>query len=60
MKNRQWLLARRPDGAIKDSDFNFVETETSGPAAAGGPATLLISPRRRRRQQADRLNICPQ
>src|ERR1700722_4260539 len=25
MKNRQWLLARRPRGAIQDSDFNFVE-----------------------------------
>src|SRR6478609_7814783 len=31
MKNRQWLLARRPDGAIKDSDFNFVETEAPTP-----------------------------
>jgi len=27
MKNRQWLLARRPQGAIQDSDFNFVETD---------------------------------
>lgn len=27
MKNRQWLLARRPQGAIQDSDFDFVETE---------------------------------
>ena len=26
MKNRQWLLARRPEGAIQDSDFDFVET----------------------------------
>src|SRR5271163_459315 len=31
MKNRQWLLARRPDGAIKDSDFNLVETEAPIP-----------------------------
>ena len=31
MKNRQWLLARRPDGAIKDSDFDFVETEAPAP-----------------------------
>ena len=31
MKNRQWLLARRPDGAIKDSDFNFVETDAPAP-----------------------------
>ena len=27
MKNRQWLLARRPYGTIQDSDFNFVETD---------------------------------
>jgi hypothetical protein len=27
MKNRQWLLARRPLGTIQDSDFNFVETD---------------------------------
>src|SRR5271170_493582 len=31
MKNRQWLLARRPDGALKDSDFTFVETEAPAP-----------------------------
>ena len=31
MKNRQWLLARRPEGAIQDSDFNFVETEAPTP-----------------------------
>jgi NADPH-dependent curcumin reductase len=31
MKNRQWLLARRPDGALKDSDFSFVETEAPAP-----------------------------
>jgi NADPH-dependent curcumin reductase len=31
MKNRQWLLARRPDGAIKDGDFDFVETEAPAP-----------------------------
>jgi NADPH-dependent curcumin reductase len=31
MKNRQWLLACRPDGAIKDSDFNLVETEAPIP-----------------------------
>ena len=31
MKNRQWLLARRPEGAIKDADFNFVETEAPIP-----------------------------
>ena len=31
MKNRQWLLARRPQGAIQDSDFNLVETEAPMP-----------------------------
>ena len=28
MKNRQWLLARRPEGALKDSDFTFVESRS--------------------------------
>jgi NADPH-dependent curcumin reductase CurA len=31
MKNRQRLLARRPHGAIQDSDFNFVETDAPTP-----------------------------
>jgi NADPH-dependent curcumin reductase CurA len=31
MKNGQWLLARRPPGAIQDSDFNFVETDAPTP-----------------------------
>jgi NADPH-dependent curcumin reductase CurA len=31
MKNRQWLLAQRPDGAIKDSDFKLVETDVPTP-----------------------------
>jgi NADPH-dependent curcumin reductase len=31
MKNRQWLLARRPAGAIQDGDFNFVETDLPTP-----------------------------
>jgi NADPH-dependent curcumin reductase CurA len=31
MKNRQWLLACRPEGALKDSDFSFVETEVPAP-----------------------------
>jgi NADPH-dependent curcumin reductase len=31
MKNRQWLLARRPHGAIQDSDFTFVETDVPTP-----------------------------
>jgi NADPH-dependent curcumin reductase len=31
MKNRQWLLARRPHGAIQDSDFPFVETDAPKP-----------------------------
>jgi NADPH-dependent curcumin reductase CurA len=33
MKNRQWLLARRPQGAIEDSDFQFVETDVPAPGA---------------------------
>ena len=31
MKNRQWLLAQRPDGAIKDSDFKLIETDVPTP-----------------------------
>jgi NADPH-dependent curcumin reductase CurA len=31
MKNRQWLLARRPDGAVQDSDFELVETDVPTP-----------------------------
>src|SRR5271166_5083529 len=31
MKNRQWLLARRPQGAIEDNDFQFVETDAPTP-----------------------------
>ncbi len=31
MKNRQWMLARRPEGALKDSDFTFIETEAPSP-----------------------------
>jgi hypothetical protein len=31
MKNRQWLLARRPNGAIEDSDFKFVENDVPTP-----------------------------
>ncbi len=38
MKNRQWLLARRPEGALRDSDFTFVEAE----AAAPGEGEALI------------------
>src|SRR5271166_4757856 len=33
MKNRQWLLARRPHGAIQDSDFDFVEIDAPTPGA---------------------------
>ncbi len=33
MKNRQWLLARRPHGAIEDRDFTFVETDVPSPGA---------------------------
>jgi NADPH-dependent curcumin reductase CurA len=31
MKNRHWLLARRPHGAIQDSDFDFVDTDAPTP-----------------------------
>jgi len=31
MKNRQWRLARRPQGTIQDSDFDFVETDVPRP-----------------------------
>jgi NADPH-dependent curcumin reductase CurA len=31
LKNRQWLLARRPQGALRDDDFKFVETEAPTP-----------------------------
>jgi NADPH-dependent curcumin reductase len=31
LKNRQWLLARRPQGALRDDDFTFVETEAPTP-----------------------------
>ncbi len=31
MKNRQWLLARRPQGAIEDDDFQFVEADAPTP-----------------------------
>jgi NADPH-dependent curcumin reductase CurA len=44
MKNRQWLLARRPEGALKDSDFTFVESDV--PALGEGEVlarTLMLS-----------------
>ena len=45
MKNRQWLLARRPHGAIQDSDFNFVETDVAdarrGRSARAQPDAVL-------------------
>ena len=31
MKNRQWRLARRPQGMIQDSDFDFAETDAPRP-----------------------------
>ena len=31
MKNRQWLLARRPHGALQDSDFDLVESDVPTP-----------------------------
>jgi NADPH-dependent curcumin reductase len=42
MKNRQWLLARRPHGAIQDSDFNFVETDTPTPGEGEVPVRNLM------------------
>ena len=33
MRNRQWLLSRRPYGPIQDSDLNFVETDAPTPGA---------------------------
>lgn len=33
MKNRQWLLARRPQGELQDSDFQLVETDAPTPGA---------------------------
>ena len=44
MKNRQWVLARRPQGSIQDSDFNFIETDV--PALGEGDVlvrTLMLS-----------------
>ena len=38
MKNRQWLLAHRPQGDLKDSDFDFVETDAPTP----GPGEVLV------------------
>src|SRR5438105_1669533 len=32
MKNRQWLLARRPKGLVSADDFQWVETEAPAPA----------------------------
>ena len=40
MKNRQWLLARRPEGELKDSDFSLVETEA--PAPGDGEALVKV------------------
>lgn len=36
--NRQWLLAARPDGAVKDSDFRLAEA----PIPVPGPGEFLI------------------
>jgi NADPH-dependent curcumin reductase CurA len=38
LKNRQWLLARRPEGEVKESDFKFVESEA--PATGEGEALV--------------------
>jgi len=37
-KNRQWLLARRPQGAVSDSDFRLTE----GPAPAPADGEVLV------------------
>jgi hypothetical protein len=46
MKNRQWRLARRAQGAIQDSDFNFVETDapTPGGRSAGAHPYAVLRP----------------
>jgi NADPH-dependent curcumin reductase CurA len=36
--NRQWLLARRPDGMVKESDFELREV----PVPAPGPGDVLV------------------
>jgi NADPH-dependent curcumin reductase CurA len=36
--NRQWLLSRRPQGAVSRDDFNFVE----GPVPTPGPGEVLV------------------
>jgi hypothetical protein len=41
MKNRQWLLAQRPDGAIQDSDFKLVETDLPTPGSEGAQLDWL-------------------
>src|SRR6267143_4069434 len=32
MKNRQWLLARRPKGSVSAEDFQWTESEVPAPA----------------------------
>src|SRR5271155_3426689 len=41
MKNRRWLLAQRPDGAIQDSDFKLVETDV--PTPGEGQVHIMLS-----------------
>jgi NADPH-dependent curcumin reductase CurA len=36
--NRRWLLARRPEGMVRDSDFRFVEEPVGEP----GPGEVLV------------------
>jgi hypothetical protein len=44
MKNRQWLLARRPHGSIQDSDFDFVEADVPKPGEGEALVrTLMLS-----------------
>ncbi len=42
MKNRQWLLARRPQGQVRDSDFDFVESEVPVPGVGEVLVRTLI------------------
>lgn len=43
MRNRQWLLARRPEGAISPADFAYREVEMGSPDLA--PGEVLVRSR---------------
>jgi NADPH-dependent curcumin reductase CurA len=61
MKNRQSLLARRPHGAIQDSNFNFVETDTPTPGEGEVLVRNLMRERKMQRSsvRAWRRNFSP-